>query len=373
MKNKPLRCALLLNFLLISIFATAQQTGRWKLVKTNSTVDARGECGLAAVNGKLYLIGGDGPAANVQVYDPGTLTWATKAMAPVPMHHFQAVSLGKKVYVLDAFYTGQFPDQIPAPNAYSYDTETDTWQQLAGLPADRQRAGAGAAAYNGKLYLVAGIKHGHSSGTNNLFDEYDPQTNTWTALPDAPHIRDHSSAVVIGDKLYAVGGRNTSYHEPNNFMAFFSKTMLDVDCYDFKTGTWSTLSARLPLGTGGGTAVNLDGKLFYIGGERATDSIPNHSQRDVYYLDVSNPVQWVKAGNLNKARNGVGGAVLDHEIYVAGGAGGGQGGPPPGAKMPGIPPQGGMPQPNQQNQGPPPSGGSAGHGGGDISLEVFSF
>lgn len=352
--------------LLFGIYAQAQ-TGHWDTVKTKNKIDARSECGFAAVDGKLYLVGGDGPAKPVEVFDPATLTWSKKAMAPVTMHHFQAVGLDKKIYVLDAFDNGGYPNQIPAPYTYSYDTQTDQWQQLAGLPADRRRAGAGAATYNSKLYLVAGIKHGHNSGTNNLFDEYDPKTNTWTGLPDAPHIRDHSMAVVIGDKLYAIGGRNTSLHDPNNFMSFFNKVLLEVDCYDFKTGKWTTLDAKLPMGTGGGTAVNLDGKLFYIGGERATATTPNGPQKDVYYLDVADPsAQWVEAAKLNKARNGVGGTVLNHKIYIAGGAGGG---PkpivPPGGLPPGTAPN--QPNPSGPPQAPPPRGGS------DIAIEVFSF
>lgn len=155
-----------------------------------------------------------------------------------------------------------------------------------------------------------------------MFDVYDPAKNTWTALPDAPHIRDHSMGVVVKDKLYAVGGRNTSLHDANNFMSFFDKVVLDVDCYDFKTGKWSTLAAKLPLGTGGGTCVNLDDKIFYIGGERATATKPNGPQKDVFYLDPEKDTQWTAAPSLNKARNGVGSAVLNHKIYIAGGTGG---------------------------------------------------
>jgi N-acetylneuraminic acid mutarotase len=252
--------------------------------------------------------------------------------------------------VLDAFDDGSYPNQLPAANAYSYDTEKDSWQKLAGLSPGRRRGGAGAATYNGKLYLVCGIKHGHVSGTCNLFDVYDPATDKWTAMPDAPHIRDHSMAVVIGDQLFAVGGRNTSQHDPGNFMSFFNKTVLDVDRFDFKTGKWTTLSAKLPQGTGGGTAVNLDGKLFYIGGERATDTKPNGPQADVYYLDPSHPDKWIKEADLNAPRNGVGGTVYDHKIYIAGGSGGGPkpNGPPP-ASGPGGPAVGGMPG------DPPPS------------------
>lgn len=352
--------------ILISGFIAQAQTGHWQLLKTKNKIDSRGECSLIAVNSKLYLIGGDGPAKNVEAFDPATSTWSQKAKAPVTMHHLQATSLGNKIYVLDAFDNGQYPNQVPAPYAYSYDTQTDKWEQLAGLPEDRRRAGAGEAAHDGKLYIVCGIKHGHSSGTNGLFDEYDPKTNTWKALPDAPHIRDHSMAVVIGDKLYAIGGRNTSLHDPDNFMSFFDKVVLDVDCYDFKTGKWSTLDAQLPQGTGGGTAVNLDSKLFYIGGERATASLPNGPQKDVYYLDVADPsAKWVTVAKLNKARNGVGGTVLKHKIYIAGGA---QFGPKPVVSPNGKIPQGPPPpNPNGPPQGPPPGD------RGDIALEVFSL
>lgn len=352
--------------------ATYAQTGHWDTVQTANKIPARSECSLVAVNGKLYLVGGDGPVEPVEEYDPETNTWAQKAMAPSVMHHLQAVALGDKIYVLDAFSDGGFPNQIPMANSYSYDTKTDTWQKLAEIPAGRRRAGAGEAAYNGKLYLVCGITHGHSSGTNAMFDEYDPATNTWKQLPDAPHIRDHSMAVVVGDKLYAIGGRNTSYRDPENKVPFFRMVELNVDCYDFKTGAWSTLPAKLPLGTGGGTAVNLDGTIYYIGGERATDTKPNGPQKDVFYYTPGVSAEWVKAADLNKARNGVGGTVLGHKIYIAGGAGG-PGGPPPGGMQgpPGGMPPGGAP-PSGMPPGGPPQGMPPGGQGGDIALEVFS-
>jgi N-acetylneuraminic acid mutarotase len=313
---------LLVLFITVSAYKVNEIGGEWKLITSTNTPGARNECGLATVNGKLYLFGGDGPAMPVEIYDPVTSTWTEGAQAPVIMHHFQAIGYGDKVYVLDAFSDRNYPNQIPLANSYSYNTKANTWEQLAGLPEGRRRAGAGAAVYQGKFYLVCGIQHGHSSGTTNMFDVYDPAKNTWTALPDAPHIRDHSMAVVVKDKLYAVGGRNTSLHDADNFMSFFDKVVLDVDCYDFKTGKWSTVAARLPLGTGGGTCVNLDDKIFYIGGERATATKPNGPQKDVFYLDPESGNQWAAAPSLNKARNGVGGAVLNHKIYIAGGAGG---------------------------------------------------
>ncbi|WP_423148133.1 Kelch repeat-containing protein [Rubrolithibacter danxiaensis] len=311
----------ILAFLFILPPVIKAQNGHWKLISTNDKIEGRSECGLAAVNGKLYLLGGQGAPAPVEIFNPATSVWTKKATAPAEIHHFQPVVYKNKIYVLEAFSGGTYPDQHTLTHVYSYDTEKDRWKKEGEIPAGRRRAAAGAAVYKGKIYLVNGIQHGHVSGTTNMFDEYDPETKTWRKLPNAPHIRDHSTAVVVNDKLYAIGGRNTSYHEPGNFMSFFDKTILEVDCFDFKTGKWSTLDASLPLGTGGGTAVNLHNKIFYIGGERATKSTPNGPQKDVYYLDPAGSTGWIHAADLNKARNGVGGAILNDKIYIAGGAG----------------------------------------------------
>jgi N-acetylneuraminic acid mutarotase len=306
--------------ILLATAFTVTGDGTWQVLETKNKAEARSECGFIAVKGRLYLIGGDGPASAAEVLDPVTLTWTKKAIAPVIMHHLQPLVAGNKIYVLDAFSDRNYPNQVPLANIYSYDTEKDVWEKGTEIPADRRRGGAGEAVYNGKLYIVNGITHGHTSGTTNMFDEYDPATQKWTVLPNAPHIRDHSTATVVNNKLYAVGGRNTSLHDPNNFMSFFDKTVLEVDCYDFKTGTWTSLDAKLPLGTGGGTLVNLNNKLYYMGGERATATTPNGPQKDVYCLDLAKPRQWVKIANLNLARNGTSATVLNGKIYLAGGS-----------------------------------------------------
>jgi N-acetylneuraminic acid mutarotase len=321
------------SIIALSAFLLAGSTAysqTWQRVKTTNTVKSRSECGLAAANSKLYLIGGGGNSAlPVEIFDPATAMWSKAAVAPSILHHFQPVTLGDKIYVLEAFVDNSYPNQTSAANVFCYDTKADKWQKLAGLPPECRRAGAGAAVYKGKLYLVGGIKSGHASGTTGLFDVYDPAADKWMALPNAPHIRDHSMAAVLNDKLYAIGGRNTSIHEPE-FGAFYSKVVLEVDVYDLKTGKWSTRAAKLPKGTGGGTAVAFGERLVYIGGERATETEPNAPRKDVYVVNGENDPVFDKWNDINVARNGPGGAVLsryvkenttEYAIYIAGGAG----------------------------------------------------
>jgi hypothetical protein len=371
MKKITVSAFLFLSFCYYGVLA---QQGYWQVVKTVNTVPDCSECSMAAVNGKLYLIGNDGDVATpVKCLDPGSLTWTKLAEAPVIMHHFQAVDYNNKIYVLDAFSVGGFPDQVPMANVYSYDIQNNNWEKGGEIPSDRRRAGAGAAEYRGKLYLIAGIKHGHSSGTNSLFDCYDPETKTWSILADAPHIRDHCFATVIKDKLYVVGGRNTSFRDPENKILFFAKTVLDVDVYDFSSGRWSTLSARLPLGSGGGNLVNLNNVLYYMGGERATETERNAPRKNTFFLDPSASNQWTETDSLHFARNGMAAAVLNNKIYAAGGSAGGPGGPggppqgnpsgPPISNKPGtkvMSPQGNKPQARPEQNHP-------------VDLEVFNL
>ncbi len=347
-------------FLLLSPCLLINGDGNWTIVKTKNAEPNRGECGMAECNGKLYLIGGG--ALSTDVYDPLTQTWSKKANVPVNINHFQPVAYQNKIYVLSAFTDGQYPEQPNIKSVFIYDTGKDEWSTGGSLSGERQRSAAGAALYNGKLYLVAGIQHGHVSGTTNMFDVYDPQTNQWTALPDAPHIRDHCSAAVVKDKLYIAGGRNTSYHEENNFMSFFKKTVLEVDCYDFKTGEWSTLAAKLPLGSGGGALVNLNDKLYYMGGERATETEANKPRADVFWIDPSTNSTWKATSSLHEARNGMSAAVINHNIYVFGGAG------------PKIPPMPDGPRNDTARRMPPPAPPVNDHGPQPASpLEMFSI
>jgi Uncharacterized protein conserved in bacteria len=365
---------ILLTFLFLSLSWNTimrGQGGKWEVVKTVNTAPNCSECGMAAIDGILYLIGNDGSEpTSVELFDPNTLKWTKLAKTPIVMHHFQAVAYKNKIYILDAFSEGGFPDQVPMANVYSYDIRNNIWEKGGEIPAVRRRAGAAAAEYGGKLYMIAGIIHGHLSGTNSMFDCYDPETKTWTILQDAPHIRDHCFAAVIKDKLYVVGGRNTSYRDPENKIPFFAKTVLDVDVYDFTSGKWSTISARLPLGSGGGNLVNLNNVLYYMGGERATDTERNAPRKNTFFLDPSASNLWTETDSLHFARNGVAAAVLNNKIYVAGGSGGGMGGPPPGNNTLG-PPQdqpGNIPS---NKMSPPPNRSRGPEQNHPIDLEVF--
>lgn len=294
--------------------------GQWSTVATTGAATARHETAMVALAGKAYLMGGRGVKA-VEEFDPVTKAWRQLGPTPLEMHHFQPVAYRGSIYVMTAM-TGKYPKETPLETIYIYDPGRDQWSPGPAIPPERRRGGAGTAVYNGKIYVACGIVDGHTSGTVAWFDEFDPQTGEWRRLPDAPRVRDHFSAVVSGDQLYLVGGRNTSYHEPDNFTAFFGAVIPDVDVYDFAAGAWSSLSAPLPVPTAAGGVVELDGSIYYFGGETAQDLAHSEVQR----LDLASG-EWSLVAPLQRGRHGGGAAVLDGAIYFATGSGGRGGGP----------------------------------------------
>ena len=292
----------------------------WSTVQVTETPTARHETAMVATGNKAYLMGGRG-VKPVEEFDPVARTWRKLGPTPMELHHFQPVAYEGRIFVMTAM-TGKYPKETPLETIYIYDPETDAWEQGPEIPPSRRRGGAGTVVYGGKIYLACGIIDGHTSGTVAWFDEFDPQTAEWRQLPDAPHARDHFSAVVSHDRLYLIGGRDTSYHEPDNFTAFFDRVVPEVDVYDFATQQWATLPAKLPVGTAAGGLIAMDRSIYYFGGETAQDLAHAETQR----LDLDTG-EWSMVAPLVRGRHGGGAAAMNGEIYFATGSGGRGGGP----------------------------------------------
>jgi N-acetylneuraminic acid mutarotase len=219
---------------------TAAADMSWETVQTQNAPTPRHESAFVAHKGKFYALGGR-RIHPVEVYDPKTRAWTKKSPTPLEMHHFQAVSLGDAIYIIGAM-TGGFPGETPVDRVWKYYPATDRFVEGPIIPAERRRGGAGAVVYKGKIYIVAGITNGHNDGYVPWLDEFDPKTGKWKILPNAPRPRDHFQAAVVGNKLYAMGGRLTEARTKN----IFNKTIAETDVYDFRSGKWAQLEAPIP-------------------------------------------------------------------------------------------------------------------------------
>ncbi len=290
------------------------EAGKWTMLDCTGFPDGRHETTFVECNDYFYLIGGR-ESQKIDRFDPLTSTW-TKMMATSPLiHHFQPVLWNNKIYMLGAM-TGHYPEEPPMSHIQIYDPEKDLWTQGGEIPEERQRGGAGTVVYDGKIYMACGITLGHTSGTNNWFDEYDPATDTWKVLPEAPHKRDHFHAVVLDDKMYCMGGRNSSYHEPDNFGAFFGAVVEEIDCYDFRSGTWETIEARLPVGSAAAGVAVLNDRIIYFGGETATKG-PALNRTWALNPETGD---WIELATMNQGRHGSQAVVYENRVYIAAGS-----------------------------------------------------
>ena len=293
-------------------FSTSFSQGTWTdVLWSGDDPIARTECAFVQSGDKFYLVGGRGGNKAVIEFDWTDSTWTEKAGMPGNIHHFQAVELDGLIYIVGAF-GGNFPNETPRDEIYIYNPVDDEWTDGPEIPVARRRGSAGAVAHDGKIYIIGGLTNGHTDGWVKWTDVYDPATNTWTQLADAPIERDHFQAVVVGDSIYAIAGRKTGAGATT-----FDSTIVQVDIYNIQTNSWTTLpaSGNIPIGCGGALGVNFNGNVVVMGGE-VTDPA---ALVEVQILDVSAET-WSFGTNMHRARHGSQAIVNNSRVYMAAGS-----------------------------------------------------
>ena len=306
----------ILLFNLLSLTAPAQM---WQVSEPENLPQKRHENAMATANGKLYLLGGRGLKA-VDEYDFKKDSWTSLAQTPLEMSHFQAVTYKNEIYVLGAF-TGSYPHEVPIPDIYIFNPIKNEWRKGASIPENRRRGAAGAFVMNDKIYLVCGIQDGHWDGQVTWFDEFDPTTETWKTLPDAPRPRDHVQVAVLNNKLYVAGGRLSTAR----INQVLNTVIKEVDVFDFKTSKWTTLPAEnnLPTLRAGNTTVVYNNKILVIGGE-SDAHVEAHNEVEAFDPQTN---KWEKMPSLHQGRHGTQAVSLNKKIFIAAGSANRGGGP----------------------------------------------
>ncbi len=292
----------------------------WTTVTAQGAPHARHESAMAAAGGKLYLMGGRGMKP-VDIFDPATGSWTTGAPTPHEIHHFQAVVHDGVIYVVGAL-TGKYPAEPAVQDVLIYDPPRDQWRRGPTIPVQRRRGAAGAALHEGKIYVAGGLTAGHNGGFVPWFDALDIATGTWEVLPDAPRPRDHFQMAIVGNKLFAAGGRTTSAKTNETF----TRTMAETDVFDFSTKTWNTLpgpAGLLPTPRAGTTTIARGHWILVIGGESGAQPTA-HAEVEALHIPTS---IWHRLAPLVRGRHGTQAAALGTRVFIAAGSGNRGGGP----------------------------------------------
>lgn len=203
--------------------------------------------------GRIHAIGGEARTAH-QLLDPALGTWAAAPSSPAIRFASAAAVLGGRLHLVGGWnYSNTASNSVATHDVY--DPVTGTWSSAA--PLATRRNAAAAAVLDGKLYVIGGRAPGiRATDQSSLasVEVYDPATDTWRAGPDLPAARSGAAAVVVGGRLYLLGGESTSGGVRDT-----------VHRLDPATGTWAELP-RMPYAAHGLGAVVVGGAIVVMGG-----------------------------------------------------------------------------------------------------------
>ena len=157
-----------------------------------------------------------------------------------------------------------------------------------------------AAVVDGKLYAISGF-------ATDRMGKYDPATNSWTTVMSLPaNLRQNFGRVVLNRKIYVIGG-----------YGFFGANPVNTNfVYDPTADIWAA-DDPMPTKRADVTAVNLQGKIYVIGGtDINTVPLPT-----VQIFDPSQPTgfRWSTGPHLPAPRAKAAAGVIGGKIYLFGG------------------------------------------------------
>lgn len=144
------------------------------------------------------------------MFDPGTGRWSPRANAPTARNSAAVGVIDGKIYVVGGrqFSRNETPGPIRQTNVTAlevYDPKTDRWETKAPMPA--AQAGLGAAIVDGQLYTCGG----EQLPTRLLPAcwSYNPATDSWRSQPALRTPRHGIGMAAIGRRIHVFGGALT--------------------------------------------------------------------------------------------------------------------------------------------------------------------
>jgi hypothetical protein len=201
---------------------------------------------------------------------------------PEPLASFGAATLGDWLYV----YGGHVGEKHDHSREHVRGTfirqslQGGPWEALPSGPALQSPA---LVALGGKLYRIGGLSARNSPDqTPDLHsvasvDCYNPATERWSSIADLPQPRSSHDAVVVGDRIYVVGGWN---HHGDEGEGEWLDSLLELDLSQTKPG-WREV-AETPFRRRALALAAIGKKLYVIGG--LTPETDFSQRVDVYDL-----------------------------------------------------------------------------------------
>jgi N-acetylneuraminic acid mutarotase len=273
---------------------------------------ARYEAPAAVADGRLFVFGGFherniAALGSVEVFDPGTGEWTSRADMPSRVTHRNPVVVGDTIWLAGGF-VGDDPGPTTA-ETWKYVPGADRW--IAGPPLPAPRAGGVLFEHGGMLHYVGGFGVDRdTSRADHWTLKLRSQDAGWRSAPPLPRARGHVAGVTLGGFLYVIGG--CVRHDP---------VQVDVDWvdrFDPATGTWLAV-APLPTPRSHvepSTFVH-GGRIYVVGGR--DNSSATRTPREIVRYDPATD-SWTSVGRAPDGRVAPIAIPIGDSLYVGAGA-----------------------------------------------------
>jgi hypothetical protein len=256
---------------------------------------------------------------------------------PEPVSSFGAVVAGGWLYVYGGHIGTEHEHSAANLSNHFRRLRLSDAAQWEELPMQTRLQGLALVAHHGKIYRIGGMNARNATiddeedlHSSAEFAEFDPSTGQWTALAPLPAPRSSHNAVVIGDRLYVVGGWALAGSSPGEWQQdalvydfsdpplgriFRSEAQTQREFGAERRAGWQKLPEP-PFKRRALAASHWDGKVVAIGG---LDDEGEVSQR----VDVFDPEtgDWREGPTLpgdGHSGFGVSAWNLDGQLYVSG-------------------------------------------------------
>ena len=275
-----------------------------------------------------------GPSCGVGSLAPcAAVTWNLSADLPVPNEHhttfIRESDAGVYLYSVGGFNEmddtaiGNIYDQIYRAKVQS-DGALGTWETLTSMPEHRNFHTHAEA--NGRAYEIGGIRAFDAAAGSISYDysvlviDFDEggYVSSMRGATSLPAPAAHSTAAVIGSKLYVVGGltgdtSNPQYATAKSYAATIQSNGL--------LSAW-TEQLALPVARSHHGLIAHNGHLFVVGGQNSMSTLSAPAVLDILRSEHDangNITAWTKIGALDTAPLTTGLVEYEGYLYMVGG------------------------------------------------------
>jgi len=187
----------------------------WSNIKPLPSARGGGTLIYNDADNHLYFAGGSdsnrNDSATAWKLDLGNQSagWIQLTNLPAARNHVGGAALNGKIYVVGG-QTGQDNLSVFKSNVYEYTPSTNTWKEVAPLlNQPRSHIANATFVYNGRIVVAGGEGPGRVALSN--VEAYDPGSNTWSALTNLKAARSSGIGALWGDHFIFTTGYNGAF------------------------------------------------------------------------------------------------------------------------------------------------------------------